>query len=395
MGKLIFTLNAGSSSLKFALFAVKPFKKLIQGHIDGIHTSRSLLKIHIKGSEIVQKFSAKDHLHAVLKAFHTLKHFGLIKDYKDISCIGHRVVHGGEHFSKPTKITPTIIKKIRELSVLAPLHNPDALAGILAAKKITGKSPQYALFDTAFHHTIPKQAFLYGMPIELYEQFGIRKYGFHGISHKYVSRVAKKLLGKKHYESEEIISCHLGNGSSITAIKSGKSIDTSMGFSPLNGVIMGTRSGNIDPAILLYLLQKKHYSIKGLHDMLNKRSGLKGIAHESDVRILHKKAMEKDKEAILALDILSYQIAKFIGSYAAALHGLDAIVFTAGIGENAYYLRRKICSYLAFLGVSLDAHNNRKNDLFISKPKSKVKVLVIPTDEQVAIAKEIIGENKW
>ena len=382
-------LNAGSSSLKYALFD-KQLNNVFKGHVDGIGKSSCHLRIVMDGPEIVERFKAQDHVHAVLKAFHSLKAYGAIKDFSQITKVGHRVVHGGEKFIKPTKLTPAIISKLKELSVLAPLHNPPAIAGILAARKVLPKTPQYGVFDTAFHHTIPKEAFLYGIPYSLYEEQGIRKYGFHGISHEFVASKAREILGKSHDESEEVITCHLGNGSSITAVKDGKSVDTSMGFTPLDGLIMGTRSGELDPEIILYLLQQKHYTPERLHEILNKESGLQGIAGDSDVRHLHKRAMEKDPKAILALDMLAYRIAKYIGSYAAACKGLDAIVFTGGIGQNAYYLRRKACSYLHFLGVDLDTHANRKNDTIISSPKSKVKVLVLNTDEELAIAQNII-----
>lgn len=387
--KFVLVLNAGSSSLKYALFSSGSHKRVFRGHVDGIGSSRCFLVIEKGTQEVRERFRADDHVHAVLKALHSLQSYGVIRDFSQIDKVGHRVVHGGEFFSKPAKITPSVLEKIKSLSVLAPLHNPPAIAGILAVKRVLGKVSQFAVFDTAFHQSIPKQAFLYGIPWELYEQHGIRKYGFHGISHEYVSRAARQALGKRHDESEEVITCHLGNGSSITAVKNGKSIDTSMGFTPLDGLIMGTRSGELDPEIVLYLLKKGHYSVDRLHAMLNKESGMLGLAGESDVRLLHKRALERDERAMLVLDMLAYRVAKYIGSYAAACKGLDAIVFTGGIGQNAFYLRRKVCSYLHFLGVDLDAHANRKNLSFVSSVKSKVKVLVLPTDEEFAIAQQI------
>jgi len=383
----ILVLNAGSSSLRYALYTTN-LKEIIRGHVDGIGRDNCFLTIKKEGHEIRERFKATDHLHAVLKALHTLTHYGALQELREINVVGHRVVHGGETFTKPTRITPRVIEKIKGLSVLAPLHNPPALAGILAIKRLLPRTPQIAIFDTAFHHTIPKEAFLYGIPLTLYKEHGIRKYGFHGISHSYVARQARSILGKQPHESDELITCHLGNGSSITAIKNGKSIDTSMGFTPLAGLIMGTRSGELDPEIILYLL-RKHYTPAQLHTILNHESGLKGIAGTSDVRELHERALKRDKEAQLALDMLSYRVAKYIGAYAAALQGLDAIVFTGGIGEHAYYLRKKACSYLGFLGVEIDAHQNRKNALIISKATSKVKVLVIPTNEELAIAESI------
>ncbi|MBN1275733.1 acetate kinase [Candidatus Woesearchaeota archaeon] len=385
----LLVLNSGSSSLKYSLFEEKSLREVLQGHVDGIGLDRCCLKVKRDNQWTETKFLAEDHLHAVIKAFQSLKDNDILQGFDQIQKVGHRVVHGGEKFTQPTRITPAVLKKIKSLSVLAPLHNPPALAGILAVKKILPKVPQIAVFDTAFHHSIPKEAFLYGLPYQLYEELGIRKYGFHGISHEYVSRLARKALNKQRSEQEEIITCHLGNGSSITAVKNGRSVDTSMGFTPLDGLIMGTRSGEMDPEIILFLLNQKHYTTAQLEKILQKQSGLKGLAGSSDVRELHDRALKKDKQAILALDMLAYRIAKFIGAYAAALKGLDAIVFTAGIGENAYYLRKKACSYLGFLGVKLDAHANRKNLTYISKPSSKVKVLVLHTDEARAIAEQL------
>ncbi|MBD3209022.1 acetate kinase [Candidatus Woesearchaeota archaeon] len=389
MQSYFLVLNAGSSSLKYSLFEKKGLREVLKGHVDGIGLDRCCLKITCGGEKTETKFKADDHLHAVLKAFQSLKDKNVLEDFKQIKKVGHRVVHGGEKFIKPTKITKAVLNKIKSLAILAPLHNPPAIAGILAVKKILPRVPQIAVFDTAFHHTIPKEAFLYGLPYQLYQEMGIRKYGFHGISHQYVATLARKALGKKHNERNEIITCHLGNGSSITAVKNGKSVDTSMGFTPLDGLIMGTRSGEMDPEIVLFLLNQKHYTNGELEKILQKQSGLKGITGSSDVRELHERALKKDKQATLALDMLAYRIAKFIGAYAAALHGLDAIVFTGGIGENAYYLRKKACSYLNHLGVAIDSHANRKNMTYINANKSKVNVLVLHTDEARGIAEQL------
>ncbi|MFH1212022.1 MAG: acetate/propionate family kinase, partial [Candidatus Woesearchaeota archaeon] len=304
----------------------------------------------------------------------------------ELDLIAHRVVHGGEKYRGPCLINQEVIDDVKSLSRLAPLHNPPNLAGILACKKLFPKAKQYAVFDTAFHHTIPKHAFLYGIPIELYEKYGIRKYGFHGISHEYVSQIAAGFLMKK---DSKIISCHLGNGSSITAIHSGESIDTSMGFTPLDGLIMGTRSGDIDPEIILYLLGRKHYSIAGLEDLLNKKSGMKAICGFSDMREVRDAALKGSKNARLAIDMLAYRIAFYIGGYAAALDGVDAIVFTGGIGENAAYLRTKVCQFLSHLGVLLDEKENKYNRIIISSSKSETKVYVIPTNEELMIVKKV------
>lgn len=381
-------MNAGSSSLKYALYTKTHLLPVFRGHVDGIGLETCFLKIHYQGKELNERFKAKDHVHATLKALHSLQHYGQIKEFSQITAIAHRVVHGGERFTEPTLITDKIIEQIRTLSALAPLHNPPALASILACKKVIKEAKQYAIFDTSFHHSIPKYAFLYGLPIELYEQHGIRKYGFHGISHEYMAMQVSKLIGTKN-KAHEIITCHLGNGSSITAIHDGKSIDTSMGFTPLDGLIMGTRSGELDPEILLYLLEKKHYTVQQLSTMLHKNSGLKGLTGDSDVRELYRRSKEKDEAATLALDMLAYRIAKYIGSYAAACKGLDAIAFSGGIGENAFYLRKKACSYLQHLGVEIEAHANRKNEIVISSRESKVKVFVIPANEEKAMVEKL------
>lgn len=388
MEEYFLVMNAGSSSLRYTLFT-KTLEEKIRGHVDGIGQTRCALHLTVDDQSWHEHYKAKDHVDAAIKAITSLKEHKLIQEFSQITKVGHRIVHGGEQFTKPTLITPTVIKKIKELSVLAPLHNPPALAGILAIQKIMPHVKQVAVFDTAFHQTIPKEAFLYGLPLQLYEEQGIRKYGFHGISHEYVAKQAIQKLRKNKQEQAEIITCHLGNGSSITAIKNGKSIDTSMGFTPLDGLIMGTRSGELDPEILLYLLKKEHYTYEQLEKLLQEKSGLKGIAGDSDMRELRERTLQKDEQAELAMNMLAYRIAKYIGAYAAALHGLDAIVFTGGIGENAFYLRKKVCSYLNHLGVELDLHANRKNETYISTPKSKTQVLVIKTNEAKAIVEHL------
>jgi len=382
-------MNAGSSSLKYALFT-KELERAFKGHVDGIGLERCVHKCEKECDEkLEEEFKADDHVHAVLKAMHSLKEHGVLEDFSQIVKVGHRVVHGAEKFTEPTVINDQVLEKLKSLSVLAPLHNPPAIAGILAVKKLLPETEQVAVFDTSFHHTIPKEAFLYGIPYELYEQHGIRKYGFHGISHEYVSRKAIEALGHRFKDESEVVTCHLGNGSSITAVKDGRSIDTSMGFTPLDGLIMGTRSGELDPEIILHLMRQEGYTTNQIEELLHKESGLKGLTGDSDVRELWARAQDKDERANLALDMLSYRIAKYIGSYAAALHGVDAVVFTGGIGENAYYIRRRACAYLKHLGVELDSHANRKNETFIQGDKSRVKVLVLETDEERAIAEKL------
>lgn len=381
----VFVINSGSSSLKFQLIDPQTEISLIKGMFDCMGTSRCVLTISAHGQTVKKEVNIKSHDEAVGLALKSLTNFKIINDYSEISVIGHRVVHGGEKFTKPQIINDEVIAGIKKYSEIAPLHNPANLSGILACKKLLPGKKQIAVFDTAFHSTIPKMAFLYGIPYELYESFGIRKYGFHGISNKYITRKASELLDK---ESHEMIVCHLGNGSSITAIKDGLSMDTSMGFTPLDGLIMGTRSGEIDPEIILFLI-KKHYSIEQLETLLNKKSGLRGITGmTSDVRELREAALSGNRMAELALDMLAYRITMFIGGYMTILHGLDCLVFTGGIGENAWYIRENVCSALEFAGLKLDNKKNKNNETEIHAEDSKIKVFVIPTNEELEIARE-------
>lgn len=315
---------------------------------------------------------------------------GIINSSDDIQIVGHRVVHGGIHFSETTEITPTIKDKIKELASLAPLHNPANLEGILVAETIFPKAKQVAVFDTAFHQTIPDYAYKYAIPNEFLENHHIRLYGFHGTSHKYVSEKAIAFLDKK---DSKIITIHLGNGCSMTAVKDGKSMDHSLGFSPVGGLIMGTRSGDIDHSIIFHVAQKLNFGLKEINDLLQKESGMLGLTGHSDLRDIEAKAQEGDANAQLALQMNAYRIKKYIGSYAAILNGLDAIVFTAGIGENSIAMRERVCSDLDYLGIALDLNKNnaRPKDLtVISKDNSKVKILVIPTNEELEIAKQAI-----
>lgn len=348
----LLVLNSGSSSLKFELFEKSgaKLKSLFDGHFDN-------------HGKLIKDFET-----SVKNALQTLLKNRVLKNLSEISAVGHRVVHGGEKYTKPTKITAAVIQKIKRLCKLAPLHNPPNLACILAAKKLLPNATQVAVFDTAFHQTMPEKAFLYGLPYAFYKKFGIRRYGFHGTSHQYVFEQAQKRLGKKL--TKRTVTCHLGNGCSITAILNGKVIDTSMGFTPLEGVPMGTRSGDIDPAIIFYLMENG-FSANEISAILNKESGLKGVSGiSSDVRDLWRLYKKKNPAAIRALEWFAYRIAKYIGAYSAALGGLDCVVFTGGIGENAWYLRKWILAYL--------------------KGFPKNRVLVIPTDEELKIAEEII-----
>lgn len=384
----ILVLNSGSSSLKYKLFDMDSEKPLIAGHVDGIGLDRCVVKLTV-GREVDKlKIKVKDHVDAVMIALKSLKQKNILKDFNEINAIGHRVVHGGEHYSEPTKIDKKVIDTIKDLFELAPLHNPPNLAGILACRKMLPKIPQVAVFDTAFHQSLPEEAYLYGLPYELYRKKKIRKYGFHGTSHKYVAHRAMQILGKKN---SKIITCHLGNGASIAAVLNGKSIDTTMGFTPLEGLIMGTRTGSMDPAIPLFLINNKIFKAAELENFFNKKSGLIGISElTSDVRDLRKASLKGNKKAKLALNMFAYRIAFYIGGYTALLGGLDALVFTAGIGEGAWFIRRDVCQYLEGLGIKINKKLNKKNELIISKPTSKTKVYVIRTNEELQIARETL-----
>lgn len=379
----ILVINSGSSSLKFQLFESSGgFACLYKGMIDRIGLTGTKF---VENGKECETIAAQNHESAVKFAFSILLKKKLIKNPSEIKAVGHRVVHGGEKYLSATRITPAVLKQIKKLCELAPLHNPPNLASIMACKKILPKTPQVAIFDTAFHQSIPEKAFLYALPYEYYKRFGIRRYGFHGTSHKYVSTETAKLLKSK---KSKIIVCHFGNGSSITAVEDGRSIDTSMGFTPLEGLPMGTRCGDIDPAIVFELQEMLKISTDEIDNILNKKSGLKGLSGiSSDMRDLWA-VCKSNPRAKLAMSVLAYRAAKYIGAYAAALCGLDAITFTAGIGENAWYLRKEICDYLTHLGVQLDAGKNKKNSLLISSNKSKIKVFVVPTNEEKEIALE-------
>jgi acetate kinase len=379
----ILVINSGSSSLKFQLFENgKSIKCLFKGMID---------RIGLSGTKFVEngiekgRIEAPDHRSAINLVFEILLKKKLIKTVRDITAIGHRVVHGGEKYRDATTITPAVLKEIKKLCELAPLHNPPNLASIQACMEILPKTPQIAVFDTAFHQTIPEKAYLYAIPMEYYRRFGIRRYGFHGTSHRFVANLTAELLRKK---KSKIVICHLGNGSSVTAIENGKSVDTSMGFTPLEGLPMGTRCGDIDPAIVFELMEMLKVDTNEIDDILNKESGLKGFSGiSSDMRDLWA-VYKTDSRARLTISLLAYRIAKYIGAYAAAMNGLDAITFTAGMGEKAYYLRKEICDYLGFLGVKISQAKNKASSMEISKKGSKTKVFVIPTDEEKEIAME-------
>jgi len=385
----ILVLNSGSSSLKFQLFEIKEKEYvLIKGIVDGIGLDNSFIKYEIKGNAKKINKKIKNHKAALKDVLDIILNNKIISSLSDIKAIGHRAVHGGEEFKKTVLINDKVMKKIDELSELAPLHNPANLTGMRVCKELLPNVKQVAVFDTEFHSNMPEKAFVYGIPYKYYKGDGIRRYGFHGTSHKYVSKKAAEILGK-NYDKLKIITCHLGNGSSIAAVQNGKSIDTSMGFTPLEGVIMGTRCGDIDPAIIFFLMKKEKLSVKEVDNLLNKKSGLFGISGISpDVRVLWDNEKKGNKRAGLALDILGYRIAKYIGSYIAVLNGVDAIVFTAGIGENAFYVRERILKQFGYLGLKLDKKKNENNEVIITAKDSKVVAMVIPTNEELQIARE-------
>lgn len=388
----ILVINCGSSSLKFQLIDMQTEKTLVSGICDRIGIDGSVMSYKKDGEKIEKKEDIPNHSKAVSMVLEALtdSKMGVIGSLDEISATGHRVVHGGEFFKESVLIDENVIKHIDECSTLAPLHNPANLTGIKACQELMPNTPMVAVFDTAFHQSIPAKAFMYGVPYEWYEKHKVRRYGFHGTSHKFVSQRTAEFL-ELDYHNSRIITCHLGNGSSIAAVKDGKCIDTSMGFTPLEGLMMGTRSGDLDPAILDYIANREGLDIKAVVDILNKKSGVLGISRLSnDFRDLLEADLKGDKGAKLALDAFVYRVAKYIGSYCAALVGVDAISFCAGVGENASFIRAMIVEYLEFLGIKLDAGANEVfgKEAIISTQDSKVKVCVIPTNEELVIARD-------
>lgn len=389
----ILVINCGSSSLKYQLIDMDKEKVMSSGLVERIGIEGSILTQKVEGREkYIIKEPMEDHKKAislVLKALIDEKN-GVIKQMSEISAVGHRIVHAGEKYSDSVLIDDEVMKALEECIKLAPLHNPPNIIGINACKELMPNTPMVGVFDTAFHQTIPEYAYIYPLPYELYTKYGIRKYGFHGTSHRYVSSEVAKLMGKD-IKDLKIITCHLGNGASICAIKNGKSIENSMGFTPLEGIAMGTRSGSIDPAIIPFLMKELNLSIDEVNDILNKKSGVYGISGvSSDFRDIEKAAGEGNNRARLSLDVFYYKVKKFIGSYCAAMGGVDCIVFTAGLGENSPTMRKAVCDGLEFLGVEFDTERNnvRGKAALISTDNSKTKVYVIPTDEELMIAKD-------
>ncbi|MCL7747804.1 acetate kinase [Halalkalibacter alkaliphilus] len=391
MAKII-AINAGSSSLKFQLLNMPEETVVTKGLVERIGLEDGVFTIEVNGEKNTETLDIPNHAVAVKTLLDKLTGLGIIQSLDEIEGIGHRVVHGGEKFNDSVLITDEVLAGIEEVSELAPLHNPANVVGIKAFKEVLPNVPAVAVFDTAFHQSMPESSFLYSLPYEYYEKYGIRKYGFHGTSHKYVSERAAELLGRP-IEQLRLLSCHLGNGASIAAIEGGKSIDTSMGFTPLAGVTMGTRSGNIDPALIPYIMEKTGQDANGVLDTLNKRSGLLGVSgFSSDLRDIEGEAESGNERAELALEVFTSRIHKYIGSYAARMSGVDAIIFTAGIGENSDVIRERVLKGLEFMGVYWDPALNkvRGKEAFINYPHSPVKVIIIPTNEEVMIARDTV-----
>ncbi|SFQ45923.1 acetate kinase [Psychrobacillus psychrotolerans] len=389
---IILAINAGSSSLKFQVFEMVDEQVIAKGLIERVGLGNPIFTMTTNEERINIIEQVDNHEQAVKLLMYMLIEKNVIESLDDIDGIGHRVVHGGEVYSDSVLITTEVLEKLEELSELAPLHNPANVTGIKVFKKELPNVPAVAVFDTAFHQTMPESSYLYSIPYNYYEKYGIRKYGFHGTSHKYVSERAAILLNRP-LETTRFISCHLGNGASIAAIHHGKSIDTSMGFTPLAGVTMGTRSGNIDPALIPYLMEKTGKDAEGILDILNKKSGMLGVSgFSSDLRDIVTEATKGNDRAQLALDVFANRIHKYIGSYAARMNGVDAIIFTAGIGENSEVIREKVLKGLQFMGVYMDPDLNKINgkENFINYPHSPVKVIVIPTNEEIMIARDTV-----
>lgn len=393
----VLVINCGSSSLKYQLINSESEEVLAKGLCERIGINGSAITHQPEGGDkVTTEVEMQNHTQAVQYVIEKLtdKEVGVISSLDEIDAVGHRVVHGGEKFASSVVITDEIVKAIEECNDLAPLHNPANLIGINSCKEIMPNVPMVAVFDTAFHQTMPKKAFLYGLPYEYYDKYKVRRYGFHGTSHDFVSNRAAEILGKTR-EDLNIVVCHLGNGASVSAVKEGKSVDTSMGLTPLEGLIMGTRSGDMDPAIITFLAEKENISAKEVIDICNKKSGMLGLSNgvSSDFRDLAAAEEAGNEYAKDALETYAYRVAKYIGAYAMGMKGLDAVVFTAGIGENNISLRAKICEYLSIFDTKIDdvKNNIRGEEAIISTEDSKVKVMVIPTNEELAIARETVA----
>ena len=391
----VLVINCGSSSLKYQLINSDTEEVLAKGLCERIGIDGRLVYQKAGNDKEITEASMPTHKEAIQMVLEALTNekTGAIKSLAEVNAIGHRIVHGGEKFASSAIITDEMIKAVEECNDLAPLHNPANLIGIRACQELMPNVPMVGVFDTAFHQTMPKKAYLYGLPHEYYEKYKVRRYGFHGTSHSFVSKRTAEFLGMD-LKNSKIIVAHLGNGASISAVLNGKCVDTSMGLTPLEGLVMGTRSGDIDPAIMEFIAKKENLDIAGVMNVLNKKSGVQGISKlSSDFRDLEEGMNAGNELAAAAIEVFSYRVAKYIGSYVAAMNGVDAIAFTAGIGENAPIIREKVLAYLGYLGIELDAEANGKrgDDNIISTPDSKVKVCVIPTNEELAIARETVA----
>ena len=392
----ILVVNSGSSSIKYQLFNMTDESVLAKGLVERIGISDSIINHYpSNGQPVITHQDIPNHRVGIKLMMDALLHqeYGVINDVSEISAVGHRVVHAGEKFSGSVLLTEEVMDALKECIELAPLHNPPNILGIEVCKELMPGVPQVGVFDTAFHQTIPECAYLYGIPYKFYKKYKIRRYGFHGTSHKYVAQRAADIL-KKPIEELKIITCHLGNGSSITAVKNGVSIDTSLGFGTVAGIIMGTRCGDVDPAVIPFLMDKENLTVKDINKILYKESGFLGLSEgiSSDKRDLREKANQGDERAIRTISVFTYGIKKYIGAYAAAMGGLDVIVFTAGIGENSQETRAEACEGLEFLGVKIDPKKNkvRSKEAIISNDDSRVKIMVIPTNEELMIAKDTV-----
>ncbi len=392
----ILVINSGSSSIKYQLLKMPEGEELVKGLVDKIGLHGSFIKNERSdGDKVKLEGDIIDHqagIEYILGVISSDKH-GSIKNFEEIDAVGHRVVHGGETFHSSVKITDEVIKKMEECIDLAPLHNPPNLKGITAMKEILPDVPQVGVFDTAFHQTMPAYSFMYAIPYSLYSKYSIRRYGFHGTSHRYVSQRACEILGVD-FKKQKIITCHLGNGASVAAIKNGVSVDTSMGLTPVEGLIMGTRSGDLDLGVLTYIMRKEEIGITTANTLINKFSGVLGVSGvSSDMREVEEASMKGEERAVLAMDMYNYRIRKYIGAYAAALGGLDILVFTGGVGENSETVRREVCKDMGFLGIEIDVEKNklRGKEALLCSGNSKVNVMIVPTNEELVIAQDTMN----
>ena len=393
----ILVLNCGSSSIKYALYDMDSKSIMTSGGAERVGLDRAFVKVKLaNGEKKTIMHDIPEHTEGVKFIFSLLTdaEIGVIKDLKEIDAVGHRMVHGGEKFNKSVLLTDEVLKTFEECSDLAPLHNPANLKGVRAVQELMPGLPQVGVFDTAFHQTMPKEAYMYAIPYELYEKYGVRRYGFHGTSHRYVSQRVCEYLGVKA-EGKKIITCHIGNGGSIAAVKDGKCVDTSMGLTPLEGLMMGTRSGDIDGGAVTFIEKKLGLDADGMSNLLNKKSGLLGVSGiSSDMREIFQANQDGNERAKLAFEMYCYRVRKYVGSYAAAMNGCDIIVFTAGVGENQADMRESVCSGLSFMGVEIDIEKNKTihgEEAVISTPNSKVTVVVVPTDEELMIASDTLA----